>query len=585
MVKRVKNINGSKSFGGSTGPCVGNSNRRSWLVLAMLVDGLVLYLLLYFGSNNVQWNQPKPALRRYYSDSASRVVPSRPTQQGISATSKVLLNTVTPQVNPTIADNSFFYIQNPKTIYNICDQLELYIEARDGQGKRKIRGGDHMWPVLWTASLNASAPADELIDHSNGTYTAHFTLHWTGEIEPLVPFIYSAEHADFLRSFRERFPHRHAYDGKFTDHNGTVEITPCHVDRDIFVDNGAEGLSLASKYEVCDFSNGKAGTSWYCLKPKTLSCSDFTQHRGNTRRGGEYRKSVIRPDESSLVKRPKELKNIGKLKKITVISNVSDAACFDLPPCKSGLPPKQPNRAAGYYFEDSWKSKLCRERELNLSDTLKCLRNKRLYFYGDSTLRQWFLYLISNLGETMKEDQINTTALAKMGPRRARDPTHNITLLFRHHEYPIRNIWANVRDIKFTVNEIDGLPGGADTVVALTMWAHFTTNNLTYYQSRLERVRDAIARLHKRGTGTSPVFFKSANTRGYYTMDLSDLYAYDLDQTLRAVFKGVPDVTIIDVWDMTLSHRTGYHIHPVQEVIKEEIKMFLNFICNAPSVS
>ena len=261
--------------------------------------------------------------------------------------------------------------------------------------------------------------------------------------------------------------------------------------------------------------------------------------------------------------------------------SVAHAVCLDLPSCNMGLPPKLPNHAAGFYYKDMWISKVCSARHFHLTDTLKCLRNRSLYFYGDSTIRQWFEYLVTHLGNSMKEER--TKAAAKIGPRRGRDTVNNITLFYRHHEYPIRNSWTNVSDIKFTVNEVDALPGGKDTIVVFTLWAHFTPTNLTYYQSRLENIKAAISRLVQRGDGVSPVFFKSANTRGDTSVDYSDWYAYELDQTMRAIFTGVPYVTIIDVWDMTVSHRSGYRIHPKSEVIREEVKMFLNFICKNTS--
>ena len=135
-----------------------------------------------------------------------------------------------------------------------------------------------------------------LIDHGNGTYTARFTLHWAGEIQPLVRFVYSSEHVNVLRSIRERAPDRFAYNGKFTDKRFT-EITPCHINKVIYVDNATKGLSFASTSEVCDFSDLKAGTTWYCLKPKTLACSTFTQHNGSIGRARRYIGRVITADE------------------------------------------------------------------------------------------------------------------------------------------------------------------------------------------------------------------------------------------------------------------------------------------------
>ncbi|XP_022093748.1 NXPE family member 3-like [Acanthaster planci] len=536
----------------------------SVLYLSMLADKGILKL------------QPKPLQVKKYGNMSTSGFAS----QKRTTVSQPIATDTWRKLSPTLVSNSFFYIRNPKANYNICDQLELYIEARDAQNKTKTRGGDHMWPFLRTASLNASAPADELIDHGNGTYTARFSLHWAGEVEPQVRFVFSREHAHFLRSVRERVPDRFTYDGKFTD-NRTIEITPCHINRNIFVDRAAVGLSYASKSEVCDLSDRKAGTTWFCLKPATLTCANYAQHKANLqRKGREYVYSLLLPNKRRVAHSQALLQSLGRVRTVHVNSGVSDSTCLDLSPCYLGLPPKRPHRAAGYYFRDLWKSKVCHARELRLTDTLRCLRNKRLYFYGDSTIRQWFEYLVAHLGDSMKEERITSITVSKVGLRRGWDATHNITLFFRHHEYPIRNSWIDVANIKFTVNEIDGLPGGADTVVALTMFAHFTHTNLTYYQSRLERVRDAIGRLQRRGAGTSPVFIKSANTGNPISADTSDLYAYDLDQTMRAVFADSPDVTILDVWDMTLSHRSGYNIHPVEAVVREESKMFLNFLCS-----
>ncbi|XP_022089199.1 NXPE family member 3-like [Acanthaster planci] len=209
-----------------------------------------------------------------------------------------------------------------------------------------------------------------------------------------------------------------------------------------------------------------------------------------------------------------------------------------------------------------------------------CLRNKSLYFYGDSTLRQWLEFLVGNLGPTMKLQRAGKSAKV-IGPLYGVDTVHNITLTFRHHDFPIRNNWLNFHDVKFTVNELDGLPGGPSTVVVLNFWAHFTTNSVNYFASRMGHIQAAVRRLQLRGPSPSPVFFKSANTRadGSKGLFLADAYVHELDRVMRTIFSGMPNVTIIDAWDMTLSHRSGYRLHPVRSVVREEIKMLLNFLC------
>ncbi|XP_022094159.1 NXPE family member 3-like [Acanthaster planci] len=540
-----------------------------WLGLA----GMGYLMLSFFTTGHVQLSNPQPSQRKF----STRMLGS---VQNIISNYLAKLPNVTPATlsNPTVAGNSFFYIQYPKASYNVCDQLALYIEARDKTNKTKTRGGDFMWPYLQTASLSASTPADELIDHGNGSYAALFTLNWAGEIEPFVRFVLSSEQSYSVRKIRDRIPYRFAYDAMFTD-GKTIEVTPCHITKDIYVDKAAKELSLASKAEVCDFSDPRIGSTWYCLKPKTLSCSNRSQHRGNIERGNSYLQQALQDEKVSLAK-PEMLQNIGKVRTVKVMSKVSDSACLDLPPCNSGLPPKRANRAAGYYFKDLWKSKVCIARELQLKETIECLRNKHLFFIGDSTIRQWFLYLVSHLGQNMTEYKIWTKEDVIQMHRHAFDKVHNITLDFRFHYYPILGNWLNTTTIYSAIDLIDSLPGGRDTVLGFTMWAHFTYTNLTYYLSRLEPIRDAMIRLQERSAGKATVIIKSANTGILpYTPEITELLSYDLDQMMRAFFAEIPGVTVIDVWDMTVSPRGEYDVHPCELVIREEIKMVLNFIC------
>ncbi|XP_038066953.1 NXPE family member 3-like [Patiria miniata] len=493
--------------------------------------------------------------------------------------------------NPTVTANSFFYIKDPKPSYNTCDLLELYIEVRDGQNLTKKMGGDLLWPIIRTDRLHASAPYDELIDHGNGSYNARLTLSWAGVVAPRVPFIHSAEYVAALRGVIQRQPVRFGYVSRFIA-NGKSEYTPCHMDKEMpFIATKPEAnFSYLSPTEVCDYSDVKAGTNWYCLKPKTLPCSAISLHRGDWKASNEFFDHIMTGEEKTAwkvgIKDFAFLSNTGPVKTVLVVQAPENAAngCLSLPKCKPGLPPKPPSLAAGYYYKDSWKSNVCRERSFELPEMLKCLRNKRLYFYGDSTLRQWLEFLARSLGPTMKLQRAGKSAKI-IGPLYAIDKVHNVTLTFRHHDFPIRNNWLNFHDVKFTVNELDALPGGPNTVVLFTFWAHFTTNSVNYFANRMGHIQAAVRRLQQRGPSPSQVFFKSANTRadGSKGLALADFFVLEIDQIMRTIFSEMPNVTIIDAWGMTLSHRTGYRLHPVALVLREEIKMFLNFLCKQPS--
>lgn len=52
---------------------------------------------------------------------------------------------------------------------------------------------------------------------------------------------------------------------------------------------------------------------------------------------------------------------------------------------------------SGYYYEDSWRplGQITMHRFNQSSAVAQCLKNKVINMYGDSTVRQWFEYLIA----------------------------------------------------------------------------------------------------------------------------------------------------------------------------------------------
>lgn len=49
---------------------------------------------------------------------------------------------------------------------------------------------------------------------------------------------------------------------------------------------------------------------------------------------------------------------------------------------------------SGYYYKDQWRPRRFKMRQFNDPDNItECLQRKVVYFFGDSTIRQWFEYL------------------------------------------------------------------------------------------------------------------------------------------------------------------------------------------------
>ncbi|CAB1337484.1 unnamed protein product, partial [Coregonus sp. 'balchen'] len=185
-----------------------------------------------------------------------------------------------------------------------------------------------------------------------------------------------------------------------------------------------------------------------------------------------------------------------------------------------------------------------------------CLKDKQILLMGDSTLRQWLEYLEKTV-PTLKRLNLHTSS--KSGPFEAVDTQSNTRIIWRAHGIPIRTSKTPWADLHYIAREVEGLAGGAHSVVVFTIWAHFTTYPLAMYAHRLVVIRRAVASLLRRSP-TTLVVIKSANT-GYKDVYGSDWLSWQLDMALREIFRGLP-VVLIDVWQMTSCHYSPDNIHP-----------------------
>ncbi|XP_078725337.1 NXPE family member 3-like isoform X4 [Lampetra fluviatilis] len=174
----------------------------------------------------------------------------------------------------------------------------------------------------------------------------------------------------------------------------------------------------------------------------------------------------------------------------------------------------------------------------------------------------------------MKFIDINAPTL--LGPLMSASVATKSFLLYRTQGLPFLTQRGPVAAIHYVANEIDGLTGGKDTVVGISLWAHFTGFPVSLYIARMRGIRAAVIRLLNRAPGTL-VIFKSANT-SYHSPDQSDWLNRQLDQIMRRLMAGLP-VVILDAWEMTAAHRLPDNLHPEPVIIHNEIKLLLAYVC------
>ncbi|XP_054769811.2 NXPE family member 3-like [Lytechinus pictus] len=486
----------------------------------------------------------------------------------------------------TSAIYSDYKIINEKEVYYLCDRLELIIQARDGYGRPKQYGGDYYRAKIITqnTTFSASSATDgEVIDLGNGTYMALFTLKWTGKIEARVTLVHPSEAVYVIRRFRDAAPARYIYRGKFVSADGTqTEETFCN-------------LALhGNPTDLCDFTDKMTGSPWFCYKPKSanLNCSDWREHRCDT--GAAYRldaSSLSSKDTLTLIPK-RDIPTKLQVEVGNTITNSSEISALenttrklrDLPVCTITNHRLHTNDlVSGYYSKNIWYNPSCRFHTYALEEMRSCVSRKKLYFLGDSTIRQLFEFYLNRLGPGLQKTPPGPEPRWHVGPTRALDQIFNISMMFRFHAFPIgRNAWATVGDIHYIANELDSIVADENTVVVISLWAHFTQQPEWFFVQRMRTIMAAVARLQQRSTSTL-VVFKGANTREHthvnHRLYHSDWLARRMEYIIRSEISG--NVAFMDSWSMSYSQLIADNVHPGGSHVENLSNQLLTFMCGA----
>uniref|UniRef100_UPI00398F71CD NXPE family member 3-like isoform X2 n=1 Tax=Pristiophorus japonicus TaxID=55135 RepID=UPI00398F71CD len=447
----------------------------------------------------------------------------------------------------------FVIVNSGKTFY-VGDQLQVMLRMNDSEGHPKQYGGDYLQGRIHTPALKAGS-AGTVVDNQNGFYYINFNLSWSGKVEVSVSLVHPSEGIQALERLREERPDRVYFKSSFK-YGGTSEITKCN-------------LCLPQTKPLCNFTDPRTGEPWFCYKPKKLPCTARINHS----KGG-YEKGLLIGEESRYFQSEVNIKR-PILPSAASYVTVKPSPRIVLGKCVRGKPLVSPS---GFYYKDQWKSTTCNIRRFDTPAKITdCLHRKIVYLFGDSTLRQWFEYLTDFVPGLKIFDLGNPK---NIGPHLAVDLENHIMLEFRPHGPPIRFNTVSSQDLHYISNELDEIKGGKNTVIAITIWSHFSTFPVEVYIRRLQNIRRSILQLLGRSPNTM-VIMKTANVQALpqdVSLYNSDWYAYQLDLVLRKMFTGI-NVAFVDAWEMTLAHYLPHELHPQSVIIKNEIDVFLSYVC------
>uniref|UniRef100_A0A8C5PXF3 NXPE C-terminal domain-containing protein n=1 Tax=Leptobrachium leishanense TaxID=445787 RepID=A0A8C5PXF3_9ANUR len=422
----------------------------------------------------------------------------------------------------TSPNTTDFYLLTPASSHHVGDHVKVLIMARDHRGHPKTYGGDYFKAKLHSQSLKA-AVTGSVTDHRNGTYTASFLLLWPGTVSISIVLIHSSEAISILREKREN---------RYFADNGTTAEVECNV--------------IPPSNNVCTYHDQGTSERWYCTHPLNLPCTAYIDHSA-----GSLRKIYTPTELQYFFSIKNAIHSIAILKGSLILTSVS---LMNLDP-------------SGFFYQDVWISRSCRNRPFPDSvSASSCLHGRVLYMFGDSTLRQWWEYLVNFI----PCDNI-------AGPLLAVDAVKGILLQWRAHQKPLSMNRTRVQDLHYIANELDAFGGGHELpVILINCNAHLIPFPIRVYIRRIQTIRDAVVRLLKRSPKTQ-VFIKSGNT-GYLYAHGSDWLSFQLDTVMRLMFSGLP-VTILDTWQMTSCHYLPTQLHPAKILVKNEVDLMLSFLC------
>ncbi|XP_067896096.1 NXPE family member 3-like [Heterodontus francisci] len=465
-------------------------------------------------------------------------------------------NPAVPFLKSSDPSHARFVILNSAKTFYVGDQLQVMLQMNDFEGHPKQYGGDYLQARIHTPALKAGS-AGTVIDNQNGSYYINFNLSWPGKVEVSVSLVHPSEGVQALERLREEHPDRVYFQSTFK-YGGMSETTVCN-------------LCLPQTKPLCNFTDLRTGEPWFCYKPKKLPCTARINHAKK-----DYKKVLLIGEESRYFQSGVNIKK-PILPNATgyIMVEPSPRAAIALGECAPG---KLLVSSSGFYYKDQWMSKTCNICRFDIPAKITdCLQRKIVYLFGDSTIRQWFEYLVQFVPGLKKFDLGNPT---NIGPHLAVDLENNIMVEFHPHGPPIRFNTVSSQDLHYIANELDEIKGGRNTVIVITLWSHFSTFPVEVYIRRLQNIRRSVLQLLGRSPDTL-VVIKTANVQalpGEVSLYNSDWYSYQFDLVMRKMFTGIK-VAFVDAWEMTIAHYLPHELHPQQVIVKNEIDVFLSYVC------
>ncbi|XP_039274814.2 NXPE family member 4-like [Styela clava] len=470
-----------------------------------------------------------------------------------------------PAVNETTSpNNSFITIQ--KMPYFVGDLLEAVITSKNYWNQTKQYGGDLFQVILYRKPADDILIPCKITDNHNGLYDVTCPLVSEGDFELKAKLRFSSELLYlFMLNHQTKMGVNIYVTSEYMNSSSPAEHSRCAVGFDEPVDN-----------ELCNYTNPTNGEPWFCIKPPSRECNPIISQQKIHLKGTDMKKGEI--PLNFMKKYYKETNQYGAeislsgikfkvLKKIKKkkINFLSKENCYDT--FKNTMKQVDP-LISGWLQNKNWHSMRCENMPIELEALFKCLEGCDVYFFGDSVIRKWYI--------CFKKHHFKEYLGIKNSWSISRDAIsehYNVSLHYRSHGPPLHSDGPPTAR-PYISDSLDAISEKEKSVVIISLGAHFFSTSADIFLERILVIKKAIRRLLARSP-KSRVFMKGIHTIGGVS---ARWLFYRMEQILKHEFLNEKDVTILDVWELSVL-MNNTNIHPHDDVLFQQIGLFQSYLC------
>ena len=227
----------------------------------------------------------------------------------------------------------------------------------------------------------------------------------------------------------------------------------------------------------------------------------------------------------------------------------------------------------GFFYNNKWFPQYCTIPEkMNIR---KCLKDKRLILFGDSTIRHWYKHLMEDFACVAVTEYWTKEKWHKRSSCEIK--RMNFTMEWIPHAQPfhVGLKWDTKRYTTHSIaSQIDGLANNANVIVVIHMFSHVSAYHHSVFRDRMRIISKSVHRFLRRNKNAH-IFIKSPHTHKH----IGSFFGYVYRDIIQEEFKDLQDdIVYLNQADMTIA-KINVDVHPPMDIVAAAVKQMLGFVC------